>query len=270
MKLWSQRLEENYKSELENSYSNLFEQSLEHLGRFYQDSNYHPYKIDGYSPQLTIQGAQASILGQHQLLGRSEPNRKANRVEAKVADCRLSRVGCSGSDKARVYFDFTTPHQLEAAMHCSLIVFLVFMMAYTAYDIHSTMGNMLVQPLERMLSVVTSHAKDIVDQFTAAAGVLDDTEEVQVDELEMLEAVLGKLARIASLHMKKNVISDTEFKNLDKSDQAIMEIMNVEVQDNGAASSRKPADMPVRRVSLTMPPIQPMCIVMQNRPKAAV
>lgn len=239
MKLWSQRLEELYRWELEAVPTNLFEVSLQHLESFYGDEKYHPYKIEGYLPDQTIDGSKVSIQGQYQLLGTREPNRKTNQKRAEVNHCRLSRAGCSGEEKAKIYFDFTTPNQLEAGMGIALIVFMMIVMIYMAYNIERVVEALVVTPLERMLNVVRVHAAKVMRQFQEAHGVDEDGEEENaVSEVEMLELVIRKLARLAEQSLKKNVINQFDLANMEESAQAALEMMEVKVVDSRSSVCR--------------------------------
>lgn len=123
-------------------------------------------------------------------------------------------------------------------MGICLIVFMMVLMIWMAYDMHQTVEKLLVAPLERMLSVVRVHAAKIMDQF--AMG-LDHNEEggedSPVSEIEMLEVVLVKLARLAELQMKKNKLSADELANMDEGGKAIMEMMEVKVVGDSTAGA---------------------------------
>lgn len=232
MKLWSQRLEEMYRWELEATPTNIFEKSLQDLDRFYAHENYEPYRIEGFSSELSVQGLAKTIQGQHQLPQKNHPNRKSNQLKAEVRECGLSRAGCSGNAKAKIYFDFTTPHQLEAAMTIALVFFMMTLMVIMSYDVNRSVEELVVTPLERMLKVVRVHAAKLLEEVSAAADGGDEyVDDDPASEVEVLEFVIQRLARLVDVQLRKNVVDKQDLKDLDKSGLAIMDMMQVKVVD---------------------------------------
>jgi len=234
MKLWSQRLEEIYQWELNATPTNIFEVSLLHMQRFYNEEDYKPFRIEGYQSALSMEGVDKQLQGQHQLQGKA-PNRKTSERYAEVLNCRLHRTGCNGAAKAKIHFDFTVPNQFQAGMEISLVLFMMVVMIMMSFEIMRSVETVLVRPLERMLSVIRAHATKLLEQVAGLnLGDGDELEEQKSNEVEVLETVLSKLARLVELHLSKNVIQQSELANMDESGMAIMEMLDVKVVDANA------------------------------------
>jgi hypothetical protein len=122
------------------------------------------------------------------------------------------------ADRFQVAFDLSGPLQFEAGMGICLICCVIVIMCLFGLFLSSSVSQIALVPLERMLSTVRGIAKQI---FKYTAELQDDDEEgsngdeeyddiEQSSEFELLEKVVKKLATMAELTANKNDFEVTE------------------------------------------------------------
>jgi len=170
------------KSELRNS-------EFRRFSEFYQDLNYGPYEVcyrvpvgDGFDCQaLTLSSSF------------ERPRRRASIREVRESDFDA-------------FFDMSVVKAQESAASMATIVLIVVVMLSFGLLMSNSISAIALAPLERMLSVVREHCKQI---FKFAAGIQEDIlpedeENDDVNEFLLLEAVITKLSGIASLSTKRS------------------------------------------------------------------
>lgn len=179
------------------------DKELRRFALFYDALSYGPFEVCCGTPHGDSFNCNATKLQtrlQHSKF-REPPNRRSS----------IRYVSYNGFQS---FFDLQTPRQYEAVASIGLICFVIVAMCCFSMVISSNIGVVVLQPLERMLSVVRSHCLQIFkytndlgqDESTLEepnGGEFDGTE--QSSEFDILEKVIGKLAVIADISTQKQV-----------------------------------------------------------------
>ncbi|CAE8614407.1 unnamed protein product [Polarella glacialis] len=242
MRLWGQKLEGDYRrSYLDLVTSNgtttqIFSESVGEMVKFYEDANYVPFSIVGFTEEVIFANHSASIPGAS-MLQQAEPVRKSSIYRQEVPVCLVVRQGCTDEARAALYFNFKSPAQVEAGENMAMIFFIILVMVLVSINLSHTLDKMVVQPMERMLTMVKSMAGDILRQF----GLEDDTTDTLsnsdaggiAEETELIEGIFKKFARLAALAAERNDMTEAELANMDQEAKGVMmEMMNVQVQES--------------------------------------
>merc|ERR1719487_3220727 len=123
-------------------------------------------------------------------------------------------------------------NQLESILAITLIIVVIFVMAFAGMALSSVVNDLAVKPMERMLATVRNIAKTI---FKYSADVKEDDEEErdddsefeedveQASEMQLLEKVVQKLTALAELSTKKQPDFDKD--NMGAEDLGILNMM---------------------------------------------
>jgi len=168
---------------------------LQRFSDFYKDLNYGPYKVcHGDGSGCQPDGPDVLALAFSSPF--EEPVRRASIQEVVVSDFHA-------------FYDMSVVAALESAANMASIVLVVAVMLVFGLLMSNNISVVVLVPLERMLSVVRGHCKQI---FKFAAGIQEDDgepvdegeEKTDGNEFQLLEDVIGKLAGIAALSTKKS------------------------------------------------------------------
>jgi len=163
---------------------------LQRFSDFYKDLNYGPYKVcHGDGSGCQPDGPDVLALAFSSPF--EEPVRRASIQEVVVSDFHA-------------FYDMSVVAALESAANMASIVLVVAVMLVFGLLMSNNISVVVLVPLERMLSVVRGHCKQI---FKFAAGIQEDTvpeDDTRADdnEFQLLEDVIAKLAAIVSLSTK--------------------------------------------------------------------
>lgn len=251
LRAWSRTLEDEYAQ----AYTRLEKDKLlmtdgkflstsEEFRDFYKDLWYMPYRMDGYSSGLLIDGKKKTIPGRS-VVDSPEPNRKDFIVRQTVSRCRVVRPECDGDTKASLMFNFGQSKKFEAGMDIAMIVFVVLVMALESADLSQTLDRMVVKPVERMLGTVRMMAKVlslVTDVSDAAADDSDFEEDIEavvqkaaspvVTEAELLATVFSKLAKLTAVFMQSSIVDEAEISTMDYESQGVLlDIMRMEQEE---------------------------------------
>ena len=226
--LWPQQLEESYLRQQRDGLTGALQESIDHMVQFYSAVNYSPYLVQGF--------------GSDQVLA-NKPSRTRNSLTVMLESCKVQRQeGCS----VAVVFDFTGPNQMDALVEVCTILFIILLMAVTSFDLQNVVDRKLVKPLEGMLQHVRENAAHIFDRFakqtegTEGAELDDELQEQQggSSEIELIQAILEKLARLASLaESSVKAYTSAELDAMNAENKAVLiDMLNVQVLQSGGQS----------------------------------
>ena len=136
---------------------------------------------------------------------------------------------------------------MDALVEVGTILFIVLLMAVTSFDLQNVVDRKLVKPLEGMLHHVRENAAHIFDRFAkqteGTEGAELDDEELQdqqggASEIELIQAILEKLARLASLAESSNkAYTPAELDAMNAENKAVLiDMLNVQVLQSSAQS----------------------------------
>lgn len=233
MEAWGRTLELTYESNYQIAAAAsgtadmaLFSRTVEEMIAFYDELEYFPFKLEGFSESIKT----AKIKGQS-LVHRDEPRRIENVRRQEVVECGLERKECNGDIMAAIYFDFKGPHQFAAFMDMATIVFIMVCMIAEAFDLNSTIDTMVVKPVEKMMSTVQLMAKIL---RTVAPVGPDTTVEEDVDtstmtEAHLLEHVFKNLLILVADFYREGMVELEDMDTLDhEAKGVILEVMMVD------------------------------------------
>ncbi|CAK9118500.1 unnamed protein product [Durusdinium trenchii] len=232
LSLWPNKLEESYFQDQTNQTTNALEQSIDQMVQFYQRINYHPYLVRGF-------GASQSLA--------NSPLRARNTLEVTLENCLVQRV-CN----AAVLFDFTSPAQLDALVEVVTIAFIIGLMALTSCDLQQVVDANLVKPLEGMLQHVRENAAHIFERFSKQTQAADldseENEDTGASEIELIQLILKKLARLATLaEVSTHAVTQNELENMNAERKAVLlDMLNVQVLPApmlGFPSAKRPTQL---------------------------
>jgi cAMP-specific phosphodiesterase 4 len=191
---WAKLLARNVGEVMANqSSTELMTSELQRFSNFYIDLYYGPYEVcygvpvgDGFvcKPELLPLTFSSSF---------EKPVRRASMREVSVSNFQAS-------------YDMSVVTTHESAANMASIILVITVMLGFGLLMSNSISVVVLTPLERMLSVVRGHCKQI---FKFAAGIQEDVQaedEGQADdnEFQLLEDVIAKLTAIASLSTKKS------------------------------------------------------------------
>lgn len=263
LRAWAQRLEEDYKRSYDILVANpslnktdVFEDVVKKMIAFFDDVDYFPFYMHGFTEELSINARSVTIPGEALLADRHEPKRKRSLYRQKVEECSLPRAACAAGGKSYIDYDFAVPRRLEATMDIATVCTIIFLMCAMSLDFNRTVNNMVVNPLERMLGkmrVLTSKIMDQVSQMDTYAqdkaknkrssavkrassrnsGVVgeaigwtgslrSDTKKKSLLETDRLEYVVEKLTKLATLYTDQNVLKETELNDMSTESRGVV------------------------------------------------
>jgi len=207
-----------------------FHRTAQDLVSFYQDLTYHPFSIEGYPEELTIDSTQTRIPGES-IVRAEAPNRKENVLRQVLSDCALPRGACENGNKPSIYFDFTTSNQFGACMDIGVILFMIACMVWESYDLSRTLNVMVVKPVEMMLDTVHEMANILSEVTMFQKGAEgdddddddDDTAAFATTEVELLDKVFKRLAKLTSVFLEAGPEIDDGMD--DESKAVVLELM---------------------------------------------
>jgi len=220
LELWADDLERAYFMDLQQiGNSTNFQAAVGRITVFYSNDRYHPFEIQGFPSSLELGGVSYQIPGQA-LLQKGEPKRKQNLLEYSVSTCQVIRPDCDHDSKPYIKFDFTASNQLEAGLDLVLIIFIIGIMVVMTFDTRKVLDNLLVQPLENMLSHLRMHAQAVVRTLDPDSDA--ETDDAGGTELETLSRILRKLSRIASIATGRNIMHERSIENTDAEGKGVL------------------------------------------------
>lgn len=200
-----------------------------------------------YGPYMACKGEQSGseVFICSQMLGDwtpdiIEPTRKASALLVK-SDCLM------------VGFNMQDPMAKHAGINCATTIFIVMVMLFSGLFLTTTVTELAVRPLERMLNTVREIATTV---FKFSEDEEEQQEEVEdinnASEMILLEKVVEKLATIASLQTKEEGHLASE--DMEEEDLAVLGMMQgkaivasrasaITPNENGDRSSTTEVDM---------------------------
>lgn len=125
-------------------------------------------------------------------------------------------------------FDFSQAVQYEAWLSIAEMVYVAALTVLTSLAISTALAKLIVRPLQRMLTAAKQTAEPILGDITAL-GVLqseeNDDEGGVADEVTLLERVISKLCKIASLAAGFGVGHQMSIQGLADEDQGVVALM---------------------------------------------
>lgn len=169
---------------------------LGRFARFYSSHSYGPYRVclgpDGDGTQECWQ--LDSVF--------SAPKRRASIWEMEEG-------------AVRVFFDMSSPMRTDAGTSIGLISLTIMVMCFFSMILSTSITEIALKPLERMLSTVrqrcaqifkyTGELQETPGEQNAEEEDTDDQTNLQSNEFELLERAIAKLAAIANLSATKNL-----------------------------------------------------------------
>lgn len=190
------------------------------------DQKYEPFKLQGWEREVMINGATMEIPGQN-LLQKPFPPRMSNVMFTELRRCLIERPACRSrkdDEKVGIYWDLQVARQHEAIMDIGLIIFITASMVAISIILSYTLDNLVIRPLERMLTTVMKMAGDILQQFGVDPAVDAD----EVEETTLIEGIFKRFARLAALAAERNEVTEEELQGMDNATQGVMlEIMEI-------------------------------------------
>ncbi|CAK9053251.1 5'-cyclic phosphodiesterase pde-4 [Durusdinium trenchii] len=153
---------------------------------------------------------------------------------------------------AAVLFDFTSPAQLDALVEVVTIAFIIGLMALTSCDLQQVVDANLVKPLEGMLQHVRENAAHIFERFSKQTQAADldseENEDTGASEIELIQLILKKLARLATLaEVSTHAVTQNELENMNAERKAVLlDMLNVQVLPApmlGFPSAKRPTQL---------------------------
>lgn len=234
MKLWAQKLESDLRFSLAKSSAGgpaiFFNNSITEMVAFYSDSNYGPYKLQGFGEQVTMSNGQTLLVTGSSILHGVDPLRKSNIYRQEVPSCLVQRTDCDGTHMAAIYFTFEEISRVEAACDMGMVMFIILVMLLVSVNLNQTLDRMVVKPMERMLGMVKSMAADVLKQFGLDEEHNEGGEAEDIlEETELIESIFKKFARLATLAAGRNETTEEELANMDAETKGVMmDMMNVQ------------------------------------------
>ena len=227
--LWPQQLEESYLHQQRDGLTGALQEAVDQMVQFYAVVNYSPFIVQGFGDDQVLAGT---------------PSRTRNSLRVALDSCKVQRPdGCN----VAVVFDFTGPNQMDALVEVCTILFIILLMAVTSFDLQNVVDRKLVKPLEGMLQHVRENAAHIFDRFAkqtegTEGAELDDEEFTEqqggASEIELIQAILEKLARLASLaESSMKAFTPAELDAMNAENKAVLiDMLNVQVLQSSAHS----------------------------------
>lgn len=230
MRSWGYKLEADYARDYHalakgSGAPGFFEGTARDMSFFYGALDYFPFQLDGYAPEVVVNGQQHTIPVIE--IERDVPKRKSNIVMLQVDKCMVPRSGCEKGTKAAVYFDFVIANQYSAGMDMAVVVFIILCMCLESCDLSFSINRMMVAPMEKMLDsahLMSKQLKQCMDNARGRrvevadtsddmadlarrltlSGDDDDDEDAEDDtmnEIELLQGVFKKVVFLLSIFM---------------------------------------------------------------------
>jgi len=171
--------------------SDMMASELERFSSFYADLFYGPYEVCYGVPLGDGFDCQPDVLALTFSSSFEKPRRRASMLKVSASNFQAC-------------YDMSVVNAQESAANMASIVLVVAVMLGFGLLMSNSITVVVLTPLERMLSVVREHCKQI---FKFAAGIQEDTvpeDDTRADdnEFQLLEDVIAKLAAIVSLSTK--------------------------------------------------------------------
>jgi len=201
-----------------NQSSSWWRQEVSEFESFYSQFSYGPYLVcqgefsaEGCPLNRTVWGSSATSDADVQYF--SDPE---------VAAARLLVDG----GELSIGFDFTAARRLEATMNIMLVLFTFCIMAGTTLFISLAVSDLVLRPLQRMLTSVKKIAMPILGD-TATMGLASGKDgQEKDDEIVVLEQIVQKLGNIAGIAATMVVGADPDsMKELKNEDRGVLQMM---------------------------------------------
>lgn len=180
------------------------DRELARFASFYEPHSYGPYSVC-YGQRASNDMFNCNTAWTSQYLGF---------VSSFASPARQGMVREMSSPSFMVSYDLSTPKQLEAIANMGLICFIIVVMCVFGLVTSSSISNIALKPLERMLSVVRERCSEIFKYTNdLEADEEGDEKEEDYDDMEkaesssefaLLERVVTKLTAIAHVTMITN------------------------------------------------------------------
>jgi len=173
--------------------SDMMASELERFSSFYADLFYGPYEVCYGVPLGDGFDCQPDVLALTFSSSFEKPRRRASMLKVSASNFQAC-------------YDMSVVNAQESAANMASIVLVVAVMLGFGLLMSNSITVVVLTPLERMLSVVREHCKQI---FKFAAGIQEDDaqpedERAHENEFQLLEDVITKLTAIASLSTKRS------------------------------------------------------------------
>lgn len=210
-------------------YPSRFSVQLDELTAFYAQKSYQPWRIsarDDVQPPVQVAAA----------LPRTFPA---------LTPLRMSNNMVFVGNYLKVEFNFASPNQLDAWMNVVLLLLVMVLMITFSLILSQSVSNIVLKPLEQLLTQVRQMASTIFQSVTDMEVVMkedahddrSDQEESVEDtnkfgnETQLLAKVVQKLAVISEITMNKPVLDAQTLQNLAEGDRAVISGFQGTTQD---------------------------------------
>jgi len=211
-----------------------WELELGEFGRFYGDVDL------PYGPYLLCAAAAAEVACGNASLWSAEAGRYA-RPRLPAARLAVHAQGLAAR------FDFSEARQREAWMNMALVAFAFTLMVLTTLFISRAISDLVLRPLQRMLTSVKQIALPILGDVSAL-GLEGDGLEGLDDEVYVLERIVQKLGKIAGIAAELSVGRDpAAMEHLEDEDLGVLQMMLQGGEGHKKPSASSLAPQPERR-----------------------
>eukprot|EP00451_Oxyrrhis_marina_P009607 CAMPEP_0204318202 /NCGR_PEP_ID=MMETSP0469-20131031/6400_1 /ASSEMBLY_ACC=CAM_ASM_000384 /TAXON_ID=2969 /ORGANISM="Oxyrrhis marina" /LENGTH=843 /DNA_ID=CAMNT_0051299231 /DNA_START=38 /DNA_END=2569 /DNA_ORIENTATION=- len=155
---------------------------------------------------------------------------------------RLADVLLVSGDNYAVYFDFSVMNQFESGYNLTVTFLVVLVMVLFSFNLSAVLSGLVVSPLERMLTVMRA----VTETIYGTMSVLGDDETVAagpgsaapggksklsvLSEVDQLEAVMAKLAKMSKLMVNKPAVGEQELKDMGDEGQGVLAMVDQTLQ----------------------------------------
>jgi len=242
---WGQRLSEDYTRAYEaarasnTSRSDIFEKTVMNFRCFYKNQKHKPFRLEGFDVIRDENGRVLQIPGQFE---EEAPNRKQNIWKVSVGsiessedeeactvgqDFELSTVLTKDGSGPALFYNHEANNQFEAALDLGMFMFIVLIMAFSSYSVQTTVTRLVVEPLERMIDKVKGLAHQVlgIDFYKEQEEGEEDDDDADMEgmnEVQLLEFVCDKIAKLTALSVKNQCASKEELASMDHTNQAVL------------------------------------------------
>jgi len=189
------------------------ERRLDDFEAFYDDKDYYPFEVHWHTNNGTS--------GNSRLQGR-RPRRARNELEIKA-----------DSGSLRALFNFGSQNRIDAVCNMVLIVVIIILMMGFSMLLSNAVSSIVLRPLENLLRGVKRMASKIFKSVThmaakcgkegqGGAGANEDNTDF-VNETELLEKVIDKLAALSAITMMSSPIDAETLEQLGETDRAVLQ-----------------------------------------------
>jgi len=245
--IWVNTLQRYTNSLLEGSApQSLVQQSFEEFGRFYNTQNYGPFEVcigelknnsnDGdVDSTETIDSFNCQKKYDYLWKGFENVKKDSFKMPTDYAALHIMTSDSGEGPKVNAKFDFSFAQTLDSVGSIALMVATIFIMCSITTVCSSSVNDIAVKPIQRMLESIRKTAKRI---FTSVDALQDPDQDENADEeneILLLEAVVKKISRLSEIIMKKNPWGDvTTLTGEERGILALADVGNTSTEEVGA------------------------------------